>query len=182
MIKLFKYEGYKVTVEPEAILLLPFKRIWERDKSPNKSLAMQELGFIYFMCDPRSDYQFLIDEEMRKEEVKKGEGMNPKWEPDDLVKSAMAFYNSFVPISSGLLEDTKNAVEKLRKLLREINLDERDEKGRPIYTLSSITQTIKQVPDLARSLDAAERALSRDIMADSKARGSQVKALYEDED
>lgn len=182
MIKLFKYEGFKITVEPEALMLIPFKRLWDRDHTATKNRAMQELGFIYFMCDPRSDYQYLIDDDMRQEEIKKGEGMPSDWKPDDDVKKAMAFYKSFVPISAGLLEDTKSAVEKLRKLLRDIDLDERDEKGRPIYTLSSITQTIKQVPSLARDLDAAERALSKDIINDSKARGSQVKALYEDED
>lgn len=182
MIKLFRYEGFKVTVEPEAIMLLPFKALWDRDTTRDKRKAMQELAFIYFMCDPRSDYQYLIDEESRMNEVKKGEGLPEDWKPDAAVERAMAFYKSFVPASAGLLEDTRNAVEKLRKLLRDINLDERDEKNKPIYTLSSITQTIKQIPSLAKDLDAAERALSKDIINDSKARGSQVKSLYEDED
>ena len=115
-------------------------------------------------------------------EIKKGEGLPEDWKPDAAVKRAMAFYKSFVPASAGLLEDTRNAVEKLRKLLRSIDLDVRDDKNKPIYTLSSITQTIKQIPALAKDLDAAERALSRDIINDSKARGSQVKSLYEDED
>ena len=73
MIKLFRYEGFKVTVEPEAIMLLPFKALWDRDTTRDKRKAMQELAFIYFMCDPRSDYQYLIDEESRMNEIKKGE-------------------------------------------------------------------------------------------------------------
>lgn len=182
MIRLFKYEGYKVTVEPEALMLVPFKALWDRDTSADKRKAMQELAFIYFMCDPRSDYQYLIDDEIRETEIKKGEGMPDNWKPDAEVKRAMAFYKSFVPVSAGLLEDTKVAVEKLRKLLREVNLEDKDKNGKPIYTLNVITQTIKQVPTLAKDLDEAERALSRDIINDSKARGSQVKALYEDED
>ena len=60
MIKLFKYEGYTVTIEPEALMLAPFKALWKRDKSRDKSRAMQELAFIYFMGDPRSDYQYLV--------------------------------------------------------------------------------------------------------------------------
>ena len=35
---------------------------------------MQELGFIYFVCDPRSDYQYLVDIDMRMQAVKQGEG------------------------------------------------------------------------------------------------------------
>ena len=49
MIKLFNYEGYVVTVEPEAIMLAPFKAIYDRDKRKDKSMAMQELAYIYFM-------------------------------------------------------------------------------------------------------------------------------------
>lgn len=181
MIKLFKYEGYTVTVEPEALMLAPFKAIWKRDKSKDKSRAMQELAFIYFMGDPRSDYQYLVDEEVRAEEIKKGEGLPDNWEPDDAVKRALDFYNSFKPASAGLLEDTRVAVNKLRELLRNINLEERDEKGKPVYTLNTITATIKQIPSLVKDLDEAERTLAKDIIQEARARGSQSKALYEDE-
>lgn len=181
MIRLFKYEGYTVTIEPEALMLAPFKAIWQRDKSKDKSKAMQELAFIYFMEDPRSDYQYLVDAAVREEEIKKGEGLPESWKPDKVVQRAIEFYRSFKPASAGLLEDTRYAVNKLRELLRNINLDERDDKGKPVHTLSSVTQTIKQIPGLVKDLDEAERALSREILQEAKARGSQTKALYEDE-
>ena len=63
MIKLFKYEQFKLTISEEALLLKPIKAVWDRDKSKNKQKALMELGFIYFMNDPRSDYQYLVDEE-----------------------------------------------------------------------------------------------------------------------
>ena len=52
MIRLFKYEGYKVTISEEALLLKPFKAIWDRDRTKSKDRALDELGFIYFFCDP----------------------------------------------------------------------------------------------------------------------------------
>lgn len=70
--KLFKYEGYKITIAPEALLLKPFKQIWQRDRSRNKDKALMELGFIYFFCDTRSDYQYLTDEDERKRAIKEG--------------------------------------------------------------------------------------------------------------
>lgn len=182
MIKLFEYENYEVTIAPEAIMLAPFKVIYDRDKRKDKSLAKQELAFIYFMGDPRSDYQYLIDKEVREVEIIKGLGMPKGWKPDEAVYRALTFYESFKPVSAGLLEDTKVAVDKLRQLLRDIDLDERDEKSKPVYTLSTITQTIKQIPGLVKDLDEAERTLSKDIIAESKARGSQNKSLFEDDD
>lgn len=181
MIRLFRYEGYTVSVDPEALLLAPFKAIYDRDKRKDKSMAMQELAYIYFMSDPRSDYQYLVDEEVRSDEITKGLGMPKGWKEDAVVKRARAFYESFKPASAGLLEDTKIAVNKLRHLLRNIDLEETDDKGRPVYTLNTITATIKQIPGLVKDLDEAERALSRDIMQEAKARGSQSKSLLEDE-
>lgn len=182
MIKLFKFEDYNVTIEPEVLLLAPFKKIWDRDKNKDKRVAMQELAYIYFMGDPRSDYQYIIDEEERTKSIKEGQGMPAKWKPDKAVKDALAFYNSFKPASAGLLEDTRVAVNKLRQLLRDIDLEAVDDKGKPIYTLNTITATIKQIPGLVKDLDAAERTLAKDILAEARARGSQSKGAFEDED
>ena len=182
MIRLFKFEGYNVSVEPEAIMLSPFKAIWDRDKHKDKRMALQELSFIYFMGDPRSDYQYIVDEEEREKEVAKGLGMPATWKKDKVVQKALDFYNSFKPASAGLLEDTRVAVNKLRELLRNIDLGAEDDKGRPIYTLNTVTATIKQIPGLVKDLDEAERTLAKDIIEQARARGSQTKALGEDED
>ena len=182
MIKLFKFEGYNVTVEPEAITLAPFKAIWDRDKHKDKRVALQEMAFIYFMGDPRSDYQYIVDEEEREKEIVKGLGMSSTWKKDKVVQRGLDFYNSFKPSSAGLLEDTRVAVNKLRQLLRDIDLEEKDDKGKPVYTLNTITATIKQIPGLVKDLDEAERTLAKDILEQSRARGSQTKALGEDED
>ena len=41
--RLFKYEGYKLTISEEAMLLKPFKAIWKRDRTQNKEKALMEL-------------------------------------------------------------------------------------------------------------------------------------------
>jgi uncharacterized protein YoxC len=178
--KLFKYEGYNITISEEALLLKPFKNIWKRDKSTTKDKALMELGFIYFFCDIRSDYQYIIDEDARLEAIKLGQGFPSDWKPDNTVKEAMEFYNTFKPISALLLEDTRSAVDKLRKLLRDIDLTATDDKGKPIYTLNTITATIKQVPSLVRDLDEAERSIAKEIAQNDKVRGAQEKSMYED--
>lgn len=178
--KLFKYEGYKIVISEEAMALMPFKRIWTRDRSTNKNRAISELGFIYFMADPRSDYQYIIDEESRKTSIKEGEGLPSDWEPDNLVLEAMEFYKTFKPVSALLLEDTRVAVDKLRTLLREIDLGAVDDKGKPIYTLNTITATIKQIPSLVKDLNEAEAAIAKEIAQSNKVRGAQEKSMYED--
>ena len=92
----------------------------------------------------------------------------------------MNFYASFKTPSALLLEDTRTAIDKLRQLLRDINLSAVDEKGKPIYTLNTITSTIKQIPSLVKDLDEAERTLAKELSQNDKVRGAQEKSMYED--
>ena len=178
--KLFKYEGYKIVISEEAFALKPFRQIWQRDKSTNKDRATMELGFIYFFCDPRSDYQYLVDEDERIEAIKEGEGLSPSWHPDKIVIEAMNFYTSFKPTAALLLEDTRFAVDKVRIMLREIDLTKEDDKGRPVYTIDKVLAAIKQVPALVKDLDEAEKALASEMKLGGKMRGQGEKTIMED--
>lgn len=178
--KLLKYEGYNLTFEPEILTLKVFKKLFTRDKTKDKSKFLQELGYIYFMLDPRSDYMYITDEDERSKAIIIGEGLSDTWKVDSILQDAMDYYKSFRPTSALLLEDTRVAVDKLREALRSINITETDDKGRPIYTLNTIVATIKQVPSLVKDLDDAEKAISKEIVQNDKIRGSVEKAMYED--
>lgn len=178
--KLLKYEGYNLTFEPEILALKVFKRLYQRDRTKDKSKFLQELAFIYFMVDPRSDFQYLTDEEERIKAIKEGEGFPDDWRIDSLLQDAIDYYKSFNPTSALLLEDTRVAVDKLRKLLREIDLEQTDNNGKPVYTLNTIVTTIKQVPALIKDLDEAERSLAKELIQNDKVRGNVEKSMFED--
>ena len=80
--KLLKYEGYNLTFEPEILTLKVFKRLFMRDKTKDKSKFLQELGYIYFMLDPRSDYMYITDNEERSKAIIEGEGLPDTWKVD----------------------------------------------------------------------------------------------------
>ena len=176
MMKLLKYEGYKVVIEPELLTLKPFKQIWTRDKTVNKDKALAEIAFIYFMTDPRSDYQYLVDDKERMEAIKEGEGLPPKWEPDKIVTEAMEFYKSFKPISALLLEDTRFMVNKFRAKLRELDFDNLE-----VKEFKEITAIVKQITPLIRDLDEAEKALNSEMRSSGKMRGQGEKTIFEDD-
>lgn len=178
--RLFKYEGYKLTVEPEALLLQPFKVIWNRDKTPTKEKAMMELGFIYFFSDPRSDYNYISDPVVRENEIKLGEGLPKAWKPDSKVLEAIEFFNSFKSVATLLLEDTRLAINILRDKLRSIDLDAVDDKGKPVYSLNVITATIKQIPALVSELDKAEKQINSELRDLGRMRGQGEKTIMED--
>lgn len=176
MLKLFRYEGYKIVISEEAFALKPFRQIWQRDRTVNKDKAIMELGFIYFFCDPRSDYQYLVDEEERMEAIKEGEGLPPKWAPDKVITEAMKFYSSFKPVSALLLEDTRYMANKFRAKLRSLNFDDLE-----VKEFKEITAIIKQITPLIKDLDEAEKALNSEMKSSGKMRGSGEKTIFEDD-
>jgi len=167
-----------VEPSPEALMLRPFKKLWDRDKSVNKDKALSEFAYIYFMEDPRSDYQYITDRNDRAEEVTGSLGLRD-WHEDAPVKEACELYRSFKPVSAGLLEDTRYFVNAFRKELRERS---DSLSGLEIKELKEAMALAKQIPGLTKDLDDAEKTLNKDIMSELKARGSQTKSIFEDED
>ena len=56
MLKLFKYEGYKIVISEEAFALKPFRQIWQRDKTINKDKAIEMLENIgYYLLHDSND-------------------------------------------------------------------------------------------------------------------------------
>lgn len=179
--KLFKLEGYNLTISEEAYMLKPFKEIWKRDKSRNKDIALQELAYIYFMEDSRSDYQVYIDREERSKQVKLGEGIRDEWSPDKLVQDAQEFYASFKSESALLLEDLKAAVNTLRKgMITQEELADIDPEKKPAI-LNNYAGVISKMTDLAAKIDETEKKMARDTIMSDKVRGSVEKAMFEDD-
>ena len=175
--KLFKYEGYKITISEEALMLKPFKALWDRDKTKTKEKALMELGYIYFLCDPRSDYQYIVDLDSRSDEIKKGEGIDTKWKPDSKVMEAIEFYNSFKSAAALLLEDIKLMVDGYRNKIKSLT---KDMDTMEVKDIKDIGVIIKQIPSLIKDLDEAEKSITKELAASDKVRGKSEKSIYED--
>ena len=176
MRRLLKYEGYKLTFEPELLTIKVFKKLHQRDKTKDKSKFIQELGYIYFFVDPRSDYQIYTDENDRHKEIVEGMGLPDDWKVDKELKDAMDYYSSFKPIAALLLDDTRVMVNGYRYKLRELTANMSDLEVREIKDIGAI---IKQIPSLVKDLDEAERTLNKELIQNDKVRGSAEKAMYE---
>lgn len=167
---LFTLKNYRVYISEEAYLLAPFKKIWDRDKSKDKSKALQELGLVYFVCDIRSDYQYIIDEEERIKEVIQGEGMPKNYVPDKEVRDAMEFYKSFRTTAEIFLEGTRVAANNFRNYLINIDLNEEVD-GKPKYNVGSVATALKQMPQLITDLNKAEIAVKKERDEEKSIRG-----------
>ena len=172
MAHIIEFDNYNINLTEEAALIKPIRDIWNADKSKNKEKALQQLSVIYFLTDPRSSYKYILNEDERLKDIISQEGLPKDFKIDHKLELAMEEYKKHIITTSFLLlQDTKMAVDKVREFLRKVNLNLLDDKGKPVYTINSITTTIKQIPQLAKDLVEAERTITKEIEEQGRARG-----------
>lgn len=180
--KLLNIENYQIKVADEALLVKPIRNLFNADKSKTKEKFYTECSIIFFMADPRSSYGHIVNEDERFEAVKAQEGLPKNYKVTPELQLAIDTYKQLTTtISSQLLEDTYVAIDKLRKFLRDINLYAVDDKGKPLYTISSITSAIKAIPQLTKDIQEAEKQVNSDVLEIGRKRGgNEGKAMFED--
>lgn len=171
--KLIEFDGVEFKIADEALLVRPIRELFEKDKSKKKEEFWKQISYLWFMCDPRSSYMYLVNEDERAKEIKKQEGLGDDWKPSELLVEAMNIYRSqTVTTAAILLEGMRKGIDKLSAFLGETTFSEK--------TVASMTSALKQIPELAKALSDAEHALAKDFATDDKARGTAVKAIGED--
>ena len=169
--KLIRLDNFQVVIEDELLLLTPFRKLYKSDKNRNKDNFYNFLTILYFTYDPRSDYSYIVSDDARLKEVCDSNGLAvPKF--SSLEQECIELYKKLTTtLSQELLRSTKIAIDKLRAFLEAVDFNERDDKGKLIFTPQSLTTAIKQIPQLAKDLQDAEKAVAREIMEQGRARG-----------
>lgn len=178
--KLVKLNNYQIEFEDELLLLKPFRQLYKSDKNRDKRGFMDFLTVVYFTYDPRSDYSYIANEQARLSEVCTTNGFDiPKFTP--LQIECIELYKKLTTtISQELLKSTKIAIDKVKDFLETIDLNAVDDKGKPIYTINSVTTAIKQIPQLAKDVAEAEKTVAKELQELGRARGGRDKTLMDD--
>lgn len=178
---LIEYNNYQIEPTQEAFLIKPIRDLYNADRSKSKDKFMTQMSIIYFLVDPRSSYNYIIDEKDRLAAIIEQEGLPANFKIDKKLQSAIDIYKKHtITTSYLLLQDTKLAIDKVRQFLRDVDLTETDDKGKPLYTINSVTSAIKQIPQLAKDVIDAEKAITREIEEQGKLRGTANKTLMDD--
>lgn len=173
--------NYEVVPTQECFLIKPIRQLFNADRSKNKEKFMQQLSVMYFMADPRSSFNYITNEEDRLNTIIEQEGLEKDFKIDGKLKEAIDYYRLHVVTSGALLlQDARLAVDKVREFLRDFDLTTTDDKGKPVYTINTITAALKQIPQLAKDLKEAEKVVEKEIAEESKVRGGSDKTVYED--
>ena len=179
---ILEYDNFQVKLTEESLLIKPIRDLYNADRTKTKEKFMQQMSVLFFMVDPRSTYDYLLDDNDRLQAIIKQEGLPKDFKIEGKLKDAMEIYKKHcITTSSLLLQDTKIAIDKVREFLRNVDLTLTDDKGKPVYTINSVTSAIKQIPQLAKDVLEAEKMVAKEIEEEGRARGgNDSKTIFED--
>lgn len=178
--KLIKYEDYQIKLADEAFLVKPIRRLWHQDRSSQKEQFWRQMSYLYFVISPASSYSYILDPEERAKTVIEQEGLPADFRPSELLLEAMQVYRKLtITPSQKLLEASLKAADTVSKFLSDPEiLNKTDDKGRPMYQISSVTAALKNVEGIVNSLQTLQKKVEQELEEDSgKARGAQELTL-----
>tara|TARA_R110000803_G_scaffold34283_1_gene74897 strand:+ start:476 stop:1033 length:558 start_codon:yes stop_codon:yes gene_type:complete len=180
---LFELDSSNVVVfSPQALLIAPFKKIWDADKTKDKKNAMRALSYIYYMSDDRSDYMYLLDEEERSDVVKQALQLPASWKGNtkDLVRARHYYEEMSATTSTKLLKSTRLVVQKISSFLDNIDMDERDDRSKkPVHDISKITASVQKIPSLIKALNEIEKEVVKEKALKSQS-GNKEMSMFDD--
>ena len=181
--KLLIFDNYEVKPAPELLLVKPFRKLYNQDRSRTKEQFMQQLSYVFFMVDPRSTYAYMIDEEEREKAIIEQEGLPQDFHPSPTLVEAMKIYAKHTETtSSKLLNSTRVAIDAL---VGEMNnakelLDERTDKGARVTKTNDLITSINNVMKMIPQLQDLEKKVAAEITEkETRAKGAENK-MFED--
>lgn len=180
--RLFDMINNQIVISEEAYTLTPFKKVWERDKSKTKEVALAELAFIYFMEDFKSDFSDIVNEEDREAEVIHSTDLPKSWKEDVLVKEAREFYRKrseeITPLL--MLKDAKIVIDRMRDFYRNVDFLALDKNGKAKYDIDKVARVIERSAGILEGLVKLEQMVKKEVQSKKDKIGSKTKAVFED--
>jgi len=181
---LFKLVNWQLEVDEVAWGLEPFHKLLVRDKSKGKERALKDMLFIYYFADIRSDYLYITDENQRIKSICKDMNLPSKWKIDATLQTAIDLY---IERSTTVIRKLYQAASKsadavaLHLSNTKALLKERDDRGKPVHTINTITAALKQVPTIMKDLKEAEKQVIKEKNdVSGKQKGAKTFGMFEE--
>lgn len=178
---LLTLKDYTLTITPEALTIKPLGVLWKRDKTVNKDRALKELSYLYHMYNPTSDYRLNSpDEEERKAEIIKDEGIPPLWLEDKDMKNAIEYYKNSPSVETAelqVLDTFLTILKRASDFCKDFTFENQED---PIKAMKDIASTAKILPDIMAAIRESKKVLYSSADSGARVRGGGAKALGED--
>ncbi len=172
--KLFDITNDKVQLNPQTLYVPEFKKLWDRDKTTDKSKCHREISHIVFLLDNSTDNPYMHYSE---DDRKKILDIDFPIVMDEVIQNAM---NKFNLLNTSRYEKVVMAaletLEAVESYYKDITLQA---KNKQEFDIKELLMSMKDLGAAFKQLKELERQLQADRMEDSKVRGSSEIGMYE---
>jgi len=182
---IFNIEDKVVYPTPEILMVEPYKKIWNRDKTKNKDKALLEFAYVEFMTSMKMSNPFRdYEEDIKESKILLGIGMKKTWKPDALIKEAIEKSNEFqkeASLSYRFFISAKTGMRKLQDFFDTVNLKERNPKSQNvIYKPRDITVALQDTEKLLINFKNLEKRVEQDLYETTKTRNNKRISIFAD--
>jgi len=189
--KFFSKNNGEISLDREELELLPqVKALFrlEYNKAPKdkdgrlRIRAKKELTYVYFMYDFTSIFAQMSEED-RKTYSLQSASLPEDYEISSELKNLIDWFVSIqesTSFSLVLLKKARKAAYKLGDYFDNVNFNEKDDQGRPIYNIKQFIDTVKQLSDVIDGLNSLENSVKNELATEGKLYGDAKKGIEED--
>jgi len=170
MKRLFDIVNGKVIMNPTALWLPQFKKIWDRDKSKYKGRAVNEISYIVFRYGFHSPYSAYSEDEMERKILEDFFPEEPNWKPDEDLQIAIKRYRELQDsVALRALRAAKVGLDKAAEYFQNVSYEKAGE----------ILRNAKELGPTVKSLDILTKQVEKEQMEHSSVRGGEGIGLFE---
>lgn len=185
----FLFESNKVVLNKEAILLIKeFATLWDSTRNKiegdtrghEKKRAYREFTYMYLMYDWESPYKSYSDMERHQNAVSDSELTKKQFE-DELFQTACKKYQDIQDTRMlKLLKSANRAIDEIRLFYENLDLQERDVDGRPIFNAKQVLDSLGGLGKTVLSLETLEAIVQKQKEGEgSKLRGDVMPGMFD---
>lgn len=172
--KILELNNDRVTISSEALGLLFFKNLWNRDKGKNKEKAYNDIAYVFYYCDFNSPF-FAYPPEERSKMIKQYIIGDDKFKIDKEIEIAIEEYTKLnTTPSMRMLESVNIAISKMDNYFRTVDYANED--------IDKVGKFIERLPKLVESVNQAVAICRKETVGTTKVRGDMKTGLFEDKD
>lgn len=182
---LFKVEDGLVKPFETTLLIVSFRKLWDRDTTKNKEIVSKEFAYIYFYCSYSEDNPYIgyTDDEVRSRKIIEGLFKDvDQWQPDELVEDGIMQFKEFQNNASPSLayfHSTRVALDKLREYWETLDMTKTTRSGQLLNKPSDVARGIEQTSSLLVKMADLELKVKQELMSQGKTRGNRTINYFE---
>ncbi len=174
---LFIVENNIAKPNTETLLISPFKEIWARDSSLDKSQAIKDFTFIEFMSSKKRTNPYAgYDNETRYEKlVENIYGGEFDLTKDKLIEEALVKIETFQKEASPTYTyylAALSAADKMKKFFLDFDMDEVNERGQRVWKPKDLTSAMVDTEKILQNFTLMKEKVEQELFDSVRTKGN----------